>query len=331
MPTMRRDLHIGLAIGGVLLAVLIVWGVVVNGSKKHKEVTLQTVGGTATDIPPATPTDTTPAPAASDNTPPAVAPAVIMMPGPQPTNDTPAPATSAKKGDEWVGLLAGTTPAPLIPSGDNSKQIDAAAPIVTQSPDPSGSIASAVQPGSQAFPAPAAAVDTTPTPPAAASTNDTHSADAPAPAGTRTHTVAKGETFSSISKDAYGDSRYFEQIMQANPKVNPNRLRPGTVINLPDVSEVKSSSKHADAKPAAAAGTSEAARPAAAAIDTQKEYRVASGDSLYRISMRLYGSGEEADHLYDLNKDKIGPNKARLKLGMILQIPSPPTVATASR
>ena len=57
----------------------------------------------------------------------------------------------------------------------------------------------------------------------------------------RPHTVQRGETFSSISKAAYGSSRYFRQIIAANPTVNPNRLRPGTVINLPDISAVKAS------------------------------------------------------------------------------------------
>jgi nucleoid-associated protein YgaU len=341
MPTMRRDLHIGLAIGGVLLAVLIVWGVVVSGSKKHKDVTLQTVGNPATDIPPASPADATPAPAATDSNPSSIAPPPIIIaapaPAPAPTavasdNNTPAPATTAKKGDEWVGLLAGTTPAPLLPASDTSKQIDAAAPIVTQTPDPIGPVTSAVQPGSQQIPAPAADA-TTPTP-APAATVDSHPAQdtsaAPAP-GTRTHTVAKGETFSSIAKVVYGDARYYQKIAQANPKINPNRLRPGTVITLPDAANVKkSSSKQSEAKPEASANTDTASKPAAAPVDTQKEYRVVSGDSLYRISTRLYGSGEEADHLYDLNKEKIGPDKGKLKLGMILKIPSPPTVATAS-
>jgi len=333
---MRKDLNIGLAIGGVLLAVLIVWGVVVSGSRKHKEVTLQTVGGTATDIPPAAPTDTTPPPAPAD-TPAVVTPPPIVMPAPQPATDTPA---SAKKGDEWVGLLAGTTPAPLISAAEASKTIDPTPPIVTQSPDPSGPVASAVQPGSQQIPvaispdALAPSAPDTSTPPTPAVALDAHpTQDTPASTGARTHTVARGETLSSISKAVYGDSRYYQKIADANPKINPNRLRPGTVINLPDAAEVKSSSSKrttTDAKSAPAA-TSDAPRPTVAAVDAQKEYRVVSGDSLYRISTRLYGSGEEADTLYKLNKDKIGPDAAKLKVGMILQIPSPPTVATASR
>jgi nucleoid-associated protein YgaU len=92
----------------------------------------------------------------------------------------------------------------------------------------------------------------------------------------------------------------------------------------------KSSRKPSEAKSTAEASAETASKPAATPVDTQTEYRVVSGDSLYRISMRLYGSGEEADHLYDLNKEKIGPDKGKLKLGMILKIPSPPTVATAS-
>lgn len=319
---MRKDLHIGLAIGGVLLAVLIVWGVVVGGSKKHKnDVTLQTTGtATGGDIPAPTPV----APAPADSNANIVLPPPIVANVPQQVIDTPAAPAADKKDTDWVGLLAGNTPAPAaadIKKNDTAQQI---APLVTT-----------VQPPSQQIPAPETDVTTTPPVGAGSSAPDIAKpvqVDAPTTAtpGARTHKIARGETFASISKAVYGDARYYDQIAQANPKVNPNRLRPGTVINLPDAAEVKSSSKSV-AKPAAGTTSDASKKPAAPAVDAQKEYRVVAGDSLYKISMHLYGSGEEADHLYEMNKDKIGPDRGKLKLGAILKIPSPPTaVARAS-
>jgi len=339
---MRKDLNIGLAIGGVLLAVLIVWGVVVSGSKKQtKQVTLDTGGDKslpdsgASDIPP----PLTPAPAAD---PTGSAPAVAPLPDPTPAPAAPAtPAASASSPQkDWAALMTGKIT--LDPAPEKTETPAPAAAPSSSAQLPPSLIASDMTPGSQSVAAPAAPSPADP--PAASSASATPvpaapaASDPPAPAtpAVRTHTVQSGETFSSIARTVYGNARYYQQIAQANPKINPNRLRPGTVINLPDISGAKSSGKSdvpAAADPPAASSTSSAEpHPAAApAVDSEKEYRVAAGDSLYRISMRLYGSGEEADHLYDLNKTTIGPDRAKLKVGTVLKIPAPPTVATASR
>jgi nucleoid-associated protein YgaU len=342
MPTMRKDLHVGLAIGGVLLAVLIVWGVVVNHGKQHKAVTLDTTapGNTGSEIPPAPPTTpgtdgSTPAPTnGGDGTPltPGVTPGngAISKP-PVATGGTP----DSPKETNWTALLAGngplpansdtpggnTPPAPLINVVDTNPKTDTTGGgSVTPPAGPTGkeTIANPVEtktPGTEITPPPAGP-------------SETHTGGSTP----RTHTVQKGETFASISKAVYGEARYYDQIAQANPKINPNRLRPGTVINLPDAAEVKSSTKTEAKKPAVADSTAD--KPAkitpSTPIDGKNEYRVAAGDSLYKISMRLYGSGEEVDHLYELNKDVIGPDKAKLKLGMVLKIPAPPTVASAT-
>lgn len=341
---MRKDVHIGLAIGGVLLAVLIVWGVVVSGSKKQvRQVTLDTTtdkaspSSAANDIPPpltAAPTSDAP------STPPTVTPA------PSPADPTPAPAAPGKK--DWSALMSGKTtldaeplktetPAPSDPTKSpadstgqgGSTQIPASlvASAVTPAsesdptPQPSSAGPSTSAPDPGAAPAePTPPVDPTPDPAAGSSK----------PAAQRTHTIQRGETFSSISKAVYGDARYYQQIAQANPKINPNKLRPGTVISLPDISAAKSAGKSPVSPVSRSQSSSKPQASAAPAVDLQKEYRVAASDSLYKISMRLYGSGEEVDHLYEMNKSIIGPDPSKLKVGTILKIPAPPTVATAS-
>ncbi len=47
-------------------------------------------------------------------------------------------------------------------------------------------------------------------------------------------------------------------------------------------------------------------------------------DSLFRISMRLYGSPRMTDAFYEMNRAAIGANPDRLRLGMILRLPAVP-------
>jgi nucleoid-associated protein YgaU len=98
-------------------------------------------------------------------------------------------------------------------------------------------------------------------------------------------------------------------------------------INLPDASAVKST---AGASAAGEAQHASAHIPgsAAATIDSAHEYRVQPGDSLHKISIRLYGRFDQADKIYQLNKQLIGEDPHRLKVGQVLKLPQPPTVAT---
>ncbi len=50
----------------------------------------------------------------------------------------------------------------------------------------------------------------------------------------RTHTVGKGETLSSISEKYFGKDKYWIAIAKMNPAINPNRLRLGQTIQMPD-------------------------------------------------------------------------------------------------
>jgi len=56
----------------------------------------------------------------------------------------------------------------------------------------------------------------------------------PALEGKTTHVVAKGETLWSISEYYFGDGSQCKKIAAANPKLDPNRLRVGQVIVIPE-------------------------------------------------------------------------------------------------
>ena len=158
------------------------------------------------------------------------------------------------------------------------------------------------------------------------------------PIGRNSHVVRSGETFSSIAQAAYGSAAYYPHVLRANPNLNPSALRPGMVIHLPPVEEVKASA--AAEKAAEKSGAATADAPAGAKlveevkIDSSRQYRVVSGDSLYKIGQKLYGKGLMGDKIYEVNRQVIGSDPKRLKLGMILELPEPPTVgrgASASK
>ena len=141
--------------------------------------------------------------------------------------------------------------------------------------------------------------------------------------GMRTHKIAAGETFYTIAASVYGDSKYYTRLEDANPTVNPNRVRVGTVINVPALGEpmpLKSAS------PRLSSGAADSTTP----IDSSKSYRVRPSDTLMSIARRLYGDGRAWQKIYDANRDVIGANPARLTVGTVLRLPSPPTVAPAN-
>ena len=137
-----------------------------------------------------------------------------------------------------------------------------------------------------------------------------------------TYTVKAGDSFSKISATAYGSPNYWAKIAAANPNVNSSKLRVGQVLAMPPESEVKGSAG------AAVPARTEGVSGSVLVKDPTREYRVVSGDSLHKISQRLYGSASRWEEIYELNKDVIGSSPTKLKLGMVLRLPSPPTATT---
>jgi LysM repeat protein len=142
------------------------------------------------------------------------------------------------------------------------------------------------------------------------------------PTAGSTHVVRSGETFSSIAQAVYGSAAYYPHLIRANPHANPNNLKLGTAIMIPKLEDVK-----------AIAGAGEHTTPAAlkladdVKLDPAKQYRVVAGDSLYKISLKVYGKPTYVEALHEKNKQLIGPNATKLKLGMILDLPEKAAVA----
>jgi nucleoid-associated protein YgaU len=291
---MRKDVRIGLAIGGVLVAVLIVYLLITAAAPRNNEVTLA----------PDEPALQQPAPGgiAEPARPPATAPAE----GTAPRSNTPEHATP-KQNDPWQKAL----------STGQLDSADSAPPMMlTVTPTPT------TQPTVNAAPP-----DTSIQPPTAHAPDGLAIAATPSTqpsTGQRTHVVQQGETYSSIAAAAYGDAAYYPHLKRANPTIDEKKLRPGMTIVIPDKSQVVAISTGAtpqlasDSKPATS-------------VDSSREYRVQPRDSLYKISLKLYGRADKADAIYQLNKDAIGPNPSVLKVGLVLKLPDPPSSTAAAR
>jgi len=163
-------------------------------------------------------------------------------------------------------------------------------------------------------------------------------APAPAPTGStgiaagtpKDHTIQRGETFSSIALAAYGDPKYWKEIKKANPTVDDTKLKPGTVVKLPEAASVKAAhAPVAGNQPGNATGGAGSTK-VEAPIDPSRDYRVQPSDSLHKIALKLYGKASKADSIYELNREKIGGDSARIKVGMVLKLPEARKIVSAA-
>lgn len=326
---MRKDVRMGFAVGGVLLAVIIV-AVLVMHRNKNSSNTVSFAQGTGS---PAAVSPSNVDNTAIDVTSPGGASPDAKSDSSPPSQKGPSPADRAKatprSGDEdsatgrrWDMLFASTADDPIkavLSSGKSSRRRNAQnVPDISvdrmssgdsrQSDGQSSDTGAPSGPGKSQSPA-----------------SDPPSETSPRSASARTHKVQPGETFVTIARAFYGDGKYFKAIEKANPNVNPRALKPGMTIQLPPASEVKRSTR------AASKSRDKPPQTRPSSVSDGTTYTVQKDDSLYKIAHKLYpGKRGVEDELYDLNKKVIGPDSTKLKPGMVLKLPSPQT-ATASR
>jgi nucleoid-associated protein YgaU len=355
-PSMRKDVRIGAIIGGVLMAVLVVYAII--ASTTHKPTKAVVIDGGKSSPSGANsggayvaPTPDTTAPPRDDRS----------DAGATPTRDTSTDTSSPAPGGVAVTPIPGASPAtPTV--GDRASATPPSDPAAGRGPANWAALLSAdhleaeFQPVKTSTPDPALApvdsatpsVDVPPTQvadataPGSGSTSGQGSGSSdPAPGSgakttppavaAQTHKIQAGETFSSIARAVYGDAKYYKEIVKANPSVDPGHLRLGMLITLPDSSQFKHDSKPAEKDASTAAARHSAAPGTQPAVNPKTEYRVLSTDSLYKISQKLYGSPNKVDAIYQLNKGAIGSDPAKLKLNMVLKLPEPPAETASSR
>jgi nucleoid-associated protein YgaU len=297
---MRRDVRMGFAVGGVLLAVIIVAFLAIHRNHNKAvafdkgtgdaDVTSVDVNASAGEVNKPVPPPTRDA--IQDST--AAKMAVEKPAEPKPTEVEKADA------DRWDALFASTGPNPA--QGQLARDSASGSPASSKK---SGKLADKPM---KFMEAPSSPRDVQPSEPAPTSDNASHPASAPT--GARTHIVHANETLSGISKLVYGSSKHYKAIEAANPGLDPTKLRPGMVLKIPPLEQARQVVKQQSADATSAADG--------------KTYTVQQNDNLYKITRKLYGNGDKQEALYELNKATIGPDSTKLKPGMVLKLPAAP-------
>jgi nucleoid-associated protein YgaU len=152
--------------------------------------------------------------------------------------------------------------------------------------------------------------------------------EAPASTGDRTHKVAAGETLGHISTTYYGTCRKWQLIVDANPGIDPRRLRVGTRLVIP--AQNSRLAEEAETQQTVRQALREVQRFAedTAARSPHSTYTVATGDTLWSISQRHLGDSALWKTIYELNRDKLASPEA-VRVGQVIRLPA--TTATAMR
>lgn len=233
-----------------------------------------------------------------------VEPAVTDAARPEPAMELPA-----------VELPAGPAiaPTPLSRTDDVGLADGPALPDVSDSDEPETEAVGAQREVTAAPPAPDATAQ-----PARDSSRETAKA---AHAFTE-HTIQPGDTYTSLAVKYLGHARYADKIAEANPTLEPRRLRLGAIVKIPVPEK----------RPAAATATQPAASPVAVAaspapaaqatpVPAERSYEVKPGEGWYTLAERFLGSGTRWTELYELNKGRVPTNFNILPAGTTIELP----------
>ncbi len=137
------------------------------------------------------------------------------------------------------------------------------------------------------------------------------------------HTVAAGDSLSSISAAYYGDVSLAQAIGAHNRLPNPNALLPGQRLIIPDRGVLTGTSPTAPPRAPAPAPPqeSEPAPRQPSGPGSFDEYVVQPGDTLSELAQTLMGSARHTDALLTLNADRLSSPDA-LKVGQSLRYPA---------
>lgn len=123
--------------------------------------------------------------------------------------------------------------------------------------------------------------------------------EAPASADGRVHTVGKDEYLTDISKQYYGSTKHWRTIEKANPGIDPDRLKVGQKLVIPELA-------------GASRGTTQ---PAAG----EGEYVVVAGDTFEAIAGKVLGDRKQFKRIAEANP---GVDASRLRIGQKLKLPA---------
>jgi nucleoid-associated protein YgaU len=120
-----------------------------------------------------------------------------------------------------------------------------------------------------------------------------------------------GDSFARVSERYYGSPLHVGRLRKANEGVDEKSLQPGAKILVPVLASAFAANAPAQPAPVAAPESRW----------TGGLYEVAAGEVLGTISMKVYGTSKKWKKIYDANRDVIGDDPNRLRVGTKLRIP----------
>jgi nucleoid-associated protein YgaU len=165
------------------------------------------------------------------------------------------------------------------------------------------------------------------------------------PAATpQTHTLEPGDTFTALAVEYFGHAKYATRIMQANPDLDPRRLRIGTEITIPTIPEAAPSQSPATESTAVASPAPARPEPAQpseprvitttgglrvvqpsdagpAPIPEDRAYTVQPGEGWYQLAQRFFGDSSQWTRLYELNRERVPTDPNMLQAGTVIELP----------
>jgi nucleoid-associated protein YgaU len=146
------------------------------------------------------------------------------------------------------------------------------------------------------------------------------------------HTVASGETLSSIAKRYLGSENAWRTIAKANPTVDPTAMKIGTKLKIPARESGSAGTVASSSGGSSGGSATTAARTTSSTSGASGDlHTVASGDTLASIARRYYGNSKYWQRIYDANRSVIGSDPAALKIGQKLSLPSKTAVVGAEK
>lgn len=119
-----------------------------------------------------------------------------------------------------------------------------------------------------------------------------------------TYLVKKGDTLSQIAEKVLGSVQFVPALLESNPELQPHQLYVGVELEMPSRDVLQAIVDKAETLQSDETGPG--------------FYRIEKGDSIYRISKKVFGTTKRVSEILEMNPN-IDPRQ--LKIGQIIRLP----------